>query len=50
MIESIKRKITQEEIKKLNKKYHQLTLEQRVEELYKDFDAEEVMLTSSKLC
>lgn len=47
MIESIKRKFTQEEITKLNNKYHQLTIEQRVEELYKDFDAEEVMLTSS---
>lgn len=47
MIESTKKKFTKEEIAVLNKKYRQLTIEQRVEELYKDFDREEVMLTSS---
>lgn len=46
-LQQIKRTFTSEEIKALNKKYKTLTVEQRVEELYKDFDAKEVMLTSS---
>ncbi|MCO6501168.1 MAG: phosphoadenylyl-sulfate reductase [Vicingus serpentipes] len=46
-VKSVKRIISAEEIKKLNEKYNQLTVEERIEELYKDFDAEEVMLTSS---
>lgn len=46
-LQQIKRTFTQEEIKALNEKYKTLTVEQRVEELYKDFDAKEVMLTSS---
>ena len=46
-VKSVKRIISEEEIKKLNKKYNQLTVEERIEELYKDFNAEEVMLTSS---
>lgn len=46
-LQQIKRTFTPEEIIALNKKYKTLTVEQRVEELYKDFDAKEVMLTSS---
>jgi len=42
-----KKVFTAEEIKQLNKKYRSLTIEERVEELYNDFGAEEVMLTSS---
>lgn len=42
-----KRVFTSEEIKQLNEKYRVLSVEERVEELYKDFDAAEVMLTSS---
>lgn len=38
---------TEEEIKALNEKYKSLTVEERVKELYKDFDEKEVMLTSS---
>lgn len=34
-------------IKALNDKYHSLTPEQRIVELYRDFDPEKVMLTSS---
>jgi phosphoadenosine phosphosulfate reductase len=33
--------------KALNEKYDQLTVYQRVENLYKDFDAQDIMLTSS---
>lgn len=44
---AIKRTFTQQEIAVLNKKYNQLTVEQRIEELYKDFAPQEVMLTSS---
>lgn len=46
-MEVVKREIAAETIKALNKKYNQLTVAERVEELYKDFGAEEVMLTSS---
>lgn len=42
-----KKVFTSEEIKKLNKKYRELTVEGRIVELYKDFLASEVMLTSS---
>ena len=38
---------TEEEIKALNKKYKPLSIHQRIEELYNDFDVSEVMLTSS---
>lgn len=37
----------QEHIKALNTKYHKLTAIQRIEEIYKDFATEEIMLTSS---
>lgn len=47
MIETKKRTFSKQEIDQLNKKYNQLTIAQRIEELYKDFNAEEVMLTSS---
>lgn len=43
----LKRTISKEHIAALNKKYNALTVEQRIEELYKDFAPEEVMLTSS---
>jgi phosphoadenosine phosphosulfate reductase len=42
-----KRVLSAEEIKKLNQKYNELSVYKRVEELYNDFSAEEVMLTSS---
>ncbi len=42
-----KRVFTEEEIKALNKKYKPLSIEERIKELYKDFDVAEVMLTSS---
>lgn len=44
---SIKRTFSQQEIADLNKKYNQLTVQQRIEGLYKDFAPQEVMLTSS---
>jgi len=47
MITSIRRTFTKEDINELNKKYISLTITERIEELYKDFVAEEVMLTSS---
>ena len=39
--------LSEKEISELNKKYRTLTPEQRVEELYQDFDKSEIMLTSS---
>jgi phosphoadenosine phosphosulfate reductase len=42
-----KRAYTPQEIEQLNKKYRLLTAEQRVKELYNDFELAEVMLTSS---
>ena len=42
-----KRVFTEEEIKALNKKYKPLSIQERIQELYKDFDVAEVMLTSS---
>lgn len=47
MVNTLKRAIFVEEIKALNKKYNQLSVTDRIEELYKDFATEEVMLTSS---
>lgn len=40
-------KFDPERIKALNEKYYPLSIEQRVAELYKDFDAGKIMLTSS---
>lgn len=42
-----KRILTEEEINILNKKYQPLSVDQRINELYHDFDVNEVMLTSS---
>nr|WP_187248638.1 phosphoadenylyl-sulfate reductase [Mesonia sp. K4-1] len=42
-----KRVLTEEEINILNKKYQPLSVDQRINELYNDFDVNEVMLTSS---
>ena len=42
-----KRVLSPEEIALLNQKYKPLTIERRIEELYNDFDQDEVMLTSS---
>lgn len=42
-----KRKLSSREIETLNAKYKALSIEQRVQELYRDFDVEEIMLTSS---
>ncbi|WP_114749059.1 phosphoadenylyl-sulfate reductase [Pleomorphovibrio marinus] len=42
-----KKIFSQEEIKALNKKYHTLSVEERVRQLYEDFEDKEVMLTSS---
>jgi len=39
--------ISEDEIKALNQKYKPLTATQRIEQLYKDFDVADVMLTSS---
>lgn len=43
----VKPNISEEEIKALNKKYKTLSVTQRIAELYKDFNQEDVMLTSS---
>lgn len=43
----VKSTFTAKEIQALNEKYKKLTVEQRIEELYKDFSANEIMLTSS---
>lgn len=42
-----KRMVTASEVALLNKKYRDLNLHERIEELYKDFKLSEVMLTSS---
>ena len=42
-----KRVLTELEISQLNAKYQDLTVNQRIAQLYKDFEADEVMLTSS---
>lgn len=42
-----KKIFSESEISKLNKKYNSLTVRERIVELYKDFDVNEVMLTSS---
>lgn len=44
---STKRILSTEEIEDLNKKYRPLTINQRITEIYKDFDQAEIMLTSS---
>ncbi len=47
MILEKNRRYTLQDVKALNEKYRNLSVEQRVVELYNDFAAEEVMLTSS---
>lgn len=47
MLVESKREYTTEEIQVLNQKYRKLSVCQRIEELYRDFDLSEVMLTSS---
>ena len=42
-----KRILSEEDIKSLNKKYKALSLRQRIEEIFKDFEEGEIMLTSS---
>ncbi|UZH54818.1 phosphoadenylyl-sulfate reductase [Salinimicrobium tongyeongense] len=42
-----KRIVTAAEVDRLNQKYRKLDLHERIEELYKDFNLAEVMLTSS---
>lgn len=42
-----KKLMDQKEIDLLNKKYRKLDYKQRIEEVYKDFDAEKILLTSS---
>lgn len=42
-----KRILTSDEVEALNKKYQSLALTERIEEIYKDFEQAEVMLTSS---
>ena len=39
--------LSPDEIKALNDQYHQLSVEDRIRQLYKDFSADQVMLTSS---
>ncbi len=45
--DALKRILTGETIKELNERYHPLSAEERVAQLYRDFDRSEVMLTSS---
>lgn len=45
--ESVKLQLTTEEIKQLNETYRKLSPEQRIKQLYEDFDQEDIMLTSS---
>ncbi len=42
-----KRTFSEEEVKALNQKYRKLSVRERVQELYNDFDLNEIMLTSS---
>lgn len=42
-----KRKVSSAEVAELNKKYRDLSLHERIEQLYKDFSKPEIMLTSS---
>lgn len=42
-----KREVTAAEISRLNEKYRELNLHERINELYNDFNSAEVMLTSS---
>ncbi|MHA6279958.1 phosphoadenylyl-sulfate reductase [Salinimicrobium sp. CAU 1759] len=42
-----KRTVSPAEVERLNKKYRELNIYERIEELYKDFGLAEVMLTSS---
>lgn len=42
-----KRILNPQEVEELNLKYTKLSFRQRIEEIYKDFEAEEIMLTSS---
>ncbi|QSS97045.1 phosphoadenylyl-sulfate reductase [Psychroflexus sp. ALD_RP9] len=41
------KKLTSTEVETLNKKYKTLNIHQRIKELYKDFELEDVMVTSS---
>ena len=47
MEQTLKRTFSKEEIETLNKKYNKLSVTERIKELYIDFGADEVMLTSS---
>ncbi|MDN6310779.1 MAG: phosphoadenylyl-sulfate reductase [Flavobacteriaceae bacterium] len=47
MLVESKRQYTTKEIQALNHKYRKLSVCQRIEELYRDFDLSEIMLTSS---
>ncbi len=42
-----KRKVSTAEVRALNEKYRELSLYERIEELYKDFSLAEIMVTSS---
>lgn len=44
---SKKRILSSKEIKALNRKYKKLTVKERINQLYNDFDLDEIMLTSS---
>lgn len=44
---SEKRKVSPEEVEKLNEKYRDLDLHERITELYRDFDSAGILLTSS---
>jgi phosphoadenosine phosphosulfate reductase len=43
----VERQFDPQRIKELNEKYHPLSIQARIEQLYRDFDPEKVMLTSS---
>ncbi len=44
---SEKREVTAAEVARLNAKYKDLGLHERIQELYRDFNPSEIMLTSS---
>ena len=46
-LEQVKRTFSTEEIKSLNTRYRKLSVTERIEQLYKDFATNEIMLTSS---
>lgn len=46
-VKTEKRKLSDAEVQSLNKKYKPLSIHERIEEVYSDFDISEIMVTSS---